>query len=56
MMSFPFSTEVTNQMFTRALKKAGLLKVDKTTGRKKLHIHMLRKFFRSQLAQKYRLM
>ncbi|RLI80797.1 hypothetical protein DRP04_07550 [Archaeoglobales archaeon] len=49
---FPFSVEVANQTFSKALKKAGLLKVDKTTGRKKLHIHMLRKFFRSQLAQK----
>jgi len=49
---FPFSLQVANEIFTRALKKSGLLRIDKSTGRKKLHIHMLRKFFRTQLAQK----
>lgn len=47
---FPFSDQTVSQLWENALRKAGLLSVDRTTKRKQLHIHMLRKFFRSQLA------
>lgn len=46
---FPFSQSVANSMWNIALRKAGLSKRDKGTNRRTLHIHMLRKFFSSQL-------
>jgi len=46
---FPFSFSVASSMWNNALKKAGLEKHDKGTNRRTLHIHMLRKFFNSQL-------
>jgi len=47
---FPFSRGVVNQLWTTALTNANLLDIDEGTSRKKLRIHQLRKFFRSQLA------
>ena len=46
---FPFSTYVAESMWNNALRKAGLENHDKSTNRHTLHIHMLRKFFASQL-------
>jgi integrase len=46
---FPFSTSVAQQMWTIAVKNAGLEEKDEVTGRNKLHIHQTRKFFLSQL-------
>jgi len=47
---FPFSQKNAGDMWTNALKNAGYLSYDPGTGRSQIHIHMLRKFFRSQLA------
>jgi integrase len=47
---FPFSLSVAEQVWSHAIKNAGLLSIDKGTKRKQLRIHQLRKFFRSQLA------
>ena len=47
---FPFSTQTASQMWETALKNADLYSLDPSTGRKQIHPHMLRKFFRSQLA------
>lgn len=46
---FPFTVKTVDQFWDTALRNAGLLNYDETTNRKDLHIHMLRKFFRSQL-------
>jgi len=46
---FPFSFHVANAMWNNALQKAGLENHDKGTNRRTLHIHMLRKYFNSQL-------
>ena len=46
---FPFSFTVASAMWNNALNKAGLENHDKGTNRRTLHIHMLRKFFNSQL-------
>lgn len=46
---FPFSSLVAHSMWANALKKAGLEERDNGTKRRTLHIHMLRKFFMSQL-------
>ena len=46
---FPFSTHVVSQMWETALKNSDLFSLDSSTGRKQIHVHMLRKFFRSQL-------
>jgi integrase len=46
---FPFSDQVAYQVWNGALDKAGLNGVDKTTNRHKMHIHTLRKFFRSKM-------
>jgi hypothetical protein len=46
---FPFSSTVAGSMWNLACKKAGLDGIDESTGRHKFHIHMLRKFFRSQM-------
>jgi integrase len=47
---FPFSDSTVSQMWENALRNANLLSVDKSTNRKQLRIHQLRKYFRSQLA------
>ena len=47
---FPFSYSVVEQLWKNALTKSENLSFDKSTGRKQLRIHQLRKFFRSQLA------
>jgi len=47
---FPMTPENVGKMWGTALTNAGLLTIDEGTGRKQLHVHMLRKFFRSQLA------
>lgn len=47
---FPFSQKNAGEIWTNALKNAGYLTYDPGTGRSQIHIHMLRKFFRSQLA------
>ena len=46
---FPFSYSVAEQMWKNALDKSENLSYDKSTGRKKVRIHALRKFFRSHL-------
>lgn len=46
---FPFSFQVASMMWNNALRKTGLENHDKSTNRRTLHIHMLRKFFNSQL-------
>jgi len=47
---FPFSQKNAGEIWTNALKNSGYLSYDPGTGRSQIHIHMLRKFFRSQLA------
>lgn len=49
---FPFTDGVASQFWLNAITKAGLLTRDDETNRIQLHIHQLRKFFRSQLALK----
>jgi len=46
---FPFSFTVASALWNNSLKKAGLENHDKGTNRRTLHIHMLRKVFRTQL-------
>jgi integrase len=46
---FPFSMLVAHSMWTNATKKTELDDRDTSTNRRKFHIHMLRKFFRSQM-------
>ncbi len=46
---FPFSMNVADSMWTNAIRKAGLDVKDSDTDRHKYHIHILRKFFNSQL-------
>jgi len=46
---FPFSDQVAYQMWTNAVKKAQMEKRDRNTNRRTLHIHMLRKWFQSQM-------
>lgn len=46
---FPFDYVVATQMWNNALRKAGLENHDKTTDRRTLHIHMLRKYFLSRI-------
>jgi len=45
---FPFNVSTAHQMWFNALEKSGLLKVDRSTRRRTLHPHMLRKWFLSQ--------
>jgi integrase len=45
---FPFSVSVAEQMWYTAIEKAGLNSRDPSTGRYRLRIHMLRKWFISQ--------
>ena len=47
---FPFEFPNAQVMWVNALKSAGLAKRDSTTGRYIFHIHVLRKFFRTQMA------
>lgn len=47
---FPFSDVVALQIFSTALQKAGLEKFSSSIRRRTFHIHMFRKYFRSQLA------
>jgi integrase len=47
---FPFAGHAAQSMFRTALKNAGLSSFDESTGRRQLHYHQLRKFFRSQMA------
>ncbi len=49
---FPFSDHTAIFQWNTVAKKAGFDATDRTTGRKTLHLHMLRKLFRSQLALK----
>ena len=46
---FPFSMSVADSMWVNALKKVKLDERDTSTDRSKFHIHMLRKFFNSQM-------
>jgi integrase len=46
---FPFEIGNMYAVWNGALDKAQLNKVDKTTNRRKMHPHVLRKFFRSQM-------
>jgi integrase len=46
---FPFSGTVADSMWIKAVKKAGFDGRDRSTNRHKFHIHMLRKFFQSQM-------
>lgn len=46
---FPFSFAVASSIWNRALRDAKLENHDKSTNRRTLHIHMLRKFFNSHL-------
>jgi integrase len=47
---FPFSDQNASALWDNALEKAELFSRDKTTNRKQLHYHQLRKFFISQLS------
>jgi integrase len=49
---FPFTSSVVKFAWTNTLKKAGVHSLDEETGREQIHVHMTRKFFRSQLALK----
>ncbi|MGO8806869.1 MAG: tyrosine-type recombinase/integrase, partial [Candidatus Bathyarchaeia archaeon] len=46
---FPFSFAIANSMWTHAITKIKLDIKDASTGRLKFHIHMLRKFFSTQM-------
>ena len=48
---FPFSQDNARSMWNRLCNKAGYREKDETTGRRKVHIHSLRKFFRTQLSR-----
>lgn len=47
---FPFGMKTAQDIWRTAIKNASLRERDPSTGRFTLHIHQLRKFFRSQLA------
>lgn len=47
---FPFSDQNANALWDNALEKAEIFSRDKSTNRKQLHYHQLRKFFISQLS------
>lgn len=44
---FPFTQQTARQMLYSALKRAGLDSKDRNTGRREIHTHSTRKFFRS---------
>jgi len=46
---FPFDPRTAYSIWTKALHKSGLNGKDKSTGREKIHPHVLRKFFRTRL-------
>ena len=46
---FPFDRTTAYHMWRKALHKSGLNGKDKSTGREKIHPHVLRKFFRTRL-------
>lgn len=46
---FPFETGVAYMVWHNALEKTGMSERDKSTNRRKLHPHVLRKFFRTRL-------
>jgi len=46
---FPFDNHVASLMFANGLKRAGLVERDSSTNRYRVHIHVLRKFFRTRL-------
>jgi integrase len=48
---FPFTFSTAQSLWHKACDKAGLGEKDKTTGMRLIHIHVLRKFYRTQLAQ-----
>lgn len=48
---FPYSDTNATDMFANALKKAHLLDKDITTGRNMIHLHALRKYFRTNFAK-----
>ena len=47
---FPFQSTTAQFMWNEALRKSGFTKFDKETNRRTIHIHVLRKFFRSRMA------
>ncbi|WP_214020184.1 tyrosine-type recombinase/integrase [Methanoculleus sp.] len=47
---FPVTYKATREKFLRVLEKAGLDETDPSTGRTVLHLHALRKFYRTRLA------
>lgn len=47
---FPFSYSVVTSLWANALTKSGHYSLDRTTGRRQIHPHMLRKYFLSQFA------
>jgi len=48
---FPVHDSTIQESFTRALEKAGVDELDPKTHRRRIHLHMCRKFFRTRLAQ-----
>jgi integrase len=46
---FPFVSSTANDLFNRACDKAGIGTRDKRTGRRVIHLHSLRKFFRTKI-------
>jgi integrase len=48
---FPFSQDNARCMWNRICDKAGYSEKDETTGRRKVHIHSLRKFFRTYFSR-----
>ncbi len=49
---FPFDAHSVNVSWNNLTVKAGLGSIDRTTNRRQFHVHMFRKFFRTQLAMK----
>jgi integrase len=49
---FPFSDSVAQMMWNNAIEKLGLRSADRQTGRQAFRIHMLRKYFMSQMKLK----
>ena len=47
---FPYQSTTAQFMWNEALRKSGFTKFDKETNRRTLHIHVLRKFFRTRMA------
>jgi len=49
---FPVHDSTIQESFSRALEKAGVDDIDPKTNRRRIHLHMCRKFFRTRMAQK----